>query len=383
MSYKVSITHCISSIDEASGGPARSITGLVGSLSLSDEIDSITLMTLESTDPICKGFENKKINLKFLTPSFFDYSGMLDVELHNNGDDLYHGHGIWNLPIHQMAKNARNKNKPYLISIRGMLEPWSLEQSKLKKKLAMLMYQHQDLKLASCLHATGQMEVESIRNLGYQNPIANIPNGINIKEYPQKEYKPKREKTILFLSRIHPKKGIEILIEAWQLLDESIKENWKIKIAGNGDQAYINKLKQEIASKKLDNKIDIIGSKFGTEKLETYHNADLFVLPTYSENFGIVVAEALSCGIPVITTKGTPWKDLEDYKAGSWIDIGVDSLRTTLEEFLQKDSSELEQMGKNGRRLVEDKYSIESVGKQFLELYKWILNKTEKPDFVV
>ncbi|KQS93357.1 hypothetical protein ASG21_12630 [Chryseobacterium sp. Leaf394] len=377
------ITTCISSIDETTGGPARSITGLVSLLALANKVENINLLTLESSNPLYRSFDNKKINLKFFKSSFLDYSKTLNIELQKKDADLYHGHGIWNLPIHQMAKNARKKNKPYLISIRGMLEPWSLKQSKLKKKLAMLMYQHRDLKLASCLHATGQMEVESIRNLGYKNPIANIPNGININEYPQKEYQRKREKTILFLSRIHPKKGIEILIEAWQLLDESIIENWKVKIAGNGDQAYINILKQEIASKKLDNKIDIIGSKFGTEKLEIYHNADLFVLPTYSENFGIVVAEALSCGIPVITTTGTPWKDLEDYKAGSWIDIGVDSLRATLEEYLQKDSSELEEMGKNGRRLVEDKYSIESVGKQFLELYGWILNKTEKPDFVV
>ncbi|WP_262148712.1 glycosyltransferase [Chryseobacterium foetidum] len=377
------VIHCISSIDETTGGPARSITVLVDSLAMSNKIKYIDLLTLESSNPLYKKFENKKINLKFLEPSFLDYSKTLNIELQKKDADLYHGHGIWNLPIHQMAKSARKKSKPYIISVRGMLEPWSMQQNRHKKKLAMILYQHQDLKSATCLHATGQMEVDSIRNLGYKNPIAKIPNGINLDDYPKKEYHNKTNKTILFLSRIHPKKGIEILIEAWQLLDESIKENWKIKIAGNGDQAYINKLKQEIDSKKLADKIDIIGSKFGTEKLESYHNADLFVLPTYSENFGIVVAEALSCGIPVITTKGTPWIDLKDYKAGAWIDVGVDSLRTTLEEFLQKDSSELEQMGKNGRRLVEDKYSIESVGKQFLELYDWIINKTQKPDFVV
>lgn len=377
------IIQVISSIDDTTGGPARSITGLVSALAEHDKIENIDLLTLESPNPIYRGFGNVKINLMFFELSFLDYCKTMSIALKKNDTDLYHGHGIWNLPIHQMATIARKKNKPYIISTRGMLEPWSMQQSKLKKKLAMLLYQHQDLKLATCLHATGQMEVDSIRNLGYQNPIANIPNGISLAEYPQKKYHSKTEKIILFLSRIHPKKGIEILIQAWQLLDEGIKKNWKIKIAGNGEETYINKLNQEIASKNLSDKIDIIGSKFGTEKLETYYNADLFVLPTYSENFGIVVAEALSCGVPVITTKGTPWKDLEDYKAGAWIDIGVEPLKKVLEDFLQKDSEELMEMGKNGRKIVEENYSIESVGSKFLQLYEWILNNTEKPDFVV
>jgi glycosyltransferase involved in cell wall biosynthesis len=97
----------------------------------------------------------------------------------------------------------------------------------------------------------------------------------------------------------------------------------------------------------------------------------------------MVVAEALSCGIPVITTKGTPWKDLEDYNAGSWIDIGVEPLKKTLEVYLQKDNSELERMGRNGRKLVEEKYSIESVGGRFIELYNWLTDKSDKPKFII
>lgn len=97
----------------------------------------------------------------------------------------------------------------------------------------------------------------------------------------------------------------------------------------------------------------------------------------------MVVAEALSCGIPVITTKGTPWKDLEDSNAGSWIDLGIIPLQETLKQYLQKDRSELKQMGINGRKLVEEKYSIESVGTKFKELYYWMLNKNRKPNFIV
>ncbi len=118
------------------------------------------------------------------------------------------------------------------------------------------------------------------------------------------------QKTLLFLSRIHHKKGIELLLEAWQRIGKQLRSNWKINIAGNGESNYINNINQLITKKNLVGEIEIIGPKFGEDKIRTYRQADLFVLPTYSENFGIVVAEALAYGIPVITTKGTPWEEL-------------------------------------------------------------------------
>jgi len=126
----------------------------------------------------------------------------------------------------------------------------------------------------------------------------------------------------------------------------------------------------------------ILGPKFGDDKVKAYQNADLFVLPTHSENFGVVIAEALACGTPVITTKGAPWRELEEYNAGEWIDIGIDPLWTSLSNLMTKDRSELEEMGRNGRKLVEDKYSISSVATKFFELYRWLDNKSEPPHFV-
>jgi len=189
-------------------------------------------------------------------------------------------------------------------------------------------------------------------------------------------------KKILFLSRIHPKKGIEDLIMAWEGLELAVKKNWTIEIAGNGDANYINKLNDIIKQRELQNQIFIVGSKFAQDKVDIYHSADFFVLPTYSENFGIVVAEALSCGLPVITTKGTPWQELETKKAGKWIDIGVEPLRIALEEMMKKSDLEREVLGRNGRKLIEENYSIESVADKFILLYQWVLNKGEKPNFV-
>ncbi|MFZ2284908.1 MAG: glycosyltransferase [Lutibacter sp.] len=380
----MNISHIIASMDESTGGPARSVTHLLEELGKIEAISQVNLLSLKSENPLLSKFSNPKLQLKFFEAELFGFSKALEMNLQSINTSLFHGQGLWQLPVHQMALAARKRKIPYVISIRGMLEPWSLQQSKVKKKIAMQLFQYKDLKEAACLHATALMEVDSIRKLGFKNPIACIPNGINIAEFPQKEYseQPGSKKRVLFLSRIHPKKGIELLLEAWKSIDLELRENWIIEIAGNGENDYINQLKSLIKVKGLENKIKIVGPKFGKEKLALYQSADLFVLPTYSENFGIVIAEALSCGVPVITTKGTPWQELETVNAGKWIEIGVAPLKEALLQMMEKSDLERETMGKNGRKLIEEKYSIESVAKKMVALYAWIINGGKKPDFV-
>jgi glycosyltransferase involved in cell wall biosynthesis len=264
-----------------------------------------------------------------------------------------------------------------------MLEPWALNAGKCKKKLALWLYQNNDLSKAACLHATAQLEADNIRKIGFKNPIAVIPNGIEIPEVQLQGRKNRQGKrTLLFLSRIHYKKGIELLIEAWSRLDKSLRNDWHINIAGNGEEAYVASLQQLIKSKNLETEITIIGPRFGSDKVKEYQQADLFVLPTYSENFGIVIAEALAYGVPVITTKGSPWEELNTCNAGWWIEIGVEPLVQTLKKALQISDFERLKMGQNGRKLVEENYSIETVAKRMRQLYEWILMDGEKPEFV-
>ena len=282
-----------------------------------------------------------------------------------------------------MSIISRKSNIPYIITPRGMLEPWSLKQSKCKKKLSMLLFQNKDLKNASCIHATAQMEVENIRKLGFKNPIAMIPNGVNIDEFPNETpNKINNPKKILFLSRIHKKKGIENLIQAWKLIDIEKRKSWMIEIVGNGEPDYINMLKKRIFKENLNDQIIIKKPVYGNDKIKLFREASLFVLPSFSENFGIVIAEALASFTPVITTKGTPWMDLQTYKCGWWIEIGVLPLKNNLEEALLKSNTELKVMALNGRKLIENKYSMEVVSRQMLNLYDWIITKKNKPNFV-
>lgn len=376
------IAQVTTSIDSTYGGIARSVVHTIEAL-LGLKKLQVSLYCLQSLTPIKKFFKSKVGTLDFCNATYMGYSKELNTYLKEGEFNLFHGQGLWQLPVHQMAKIARRLNVPYIITPRGMLEPWSLRQKRIKKKIALKLYQYNDLKKASCLHATAPMEAESIRDLGLKNPIAIIPNGIPLEDFKTKDFdKANASKNILFLSRIHPKKGIELLIEAWNQLPPKLTQDWSIDIIGNGDTDYIAKLRESIALLGLSNSIQIKDPLDGQTKMKAYQNAQLFVLPTYSENFGVVVAEALACGTPVITTTGTPWEDLETHECGWWINIGVEALKSTLEKALQLPPEQLAQMGIKGRQLIEKKYSMQAVAQQMYELYEWILKRKEKPTFV-
>lgn len=378
----MNIHHIVSSIDISTGGPARSVTGLINSILLNSSDIEITLDTIETKEPIISSFINKKGKI-FFNKSCLLNSTSLKYNLKKSKSILYHGHGIWQMPIHNMARIARKKNIPYIITPRGMLESWSLKQGAIKKELALKLFQYKDLEKSACIHATADMEVESIRALGFKNPIAMIPNGIKISEFsdvvPVKDVKPRK---ILFLSRIHKKKGIENLIEAWSNINLEKRSDWIIEIIGNGDADYIKQLNKNIISKKLQDTIFINAPVFGEKKLDIYRKASLFVLPTFSENFGIVVAEALASFTPVITTKGTPWKSIQENNCGWWIDIGVAPLEKALIQAISLKNEKIIDMGINGRKLIENDFSMTSVSKKMIKLYDWILNKGIKPTFV-
>jgi len=372
------ICHTISSIDKNSGGTSTYLKLLTDSLLKKDNIHQ-QIVVNNSESPLKL---NNQVIVNFIENGkggFFKKNNVIE----NIDCEVLHANGLWQSVPHKTINFALRNNIPYVISPHGMLEPWSLKQRRFKKQLGLKLFQFKDLQKANCIHATAPMEVQNIRQLGFKNPIAMIPNGVNLKEFssaiPNKKNKPKK---ILFLSRIHVKKGIENLIEAWQLIDKELKKDWKIEIVGNGDENYIEALKEKIVSRKLSSQIEINKPVFGDDKIKLFREASLFVLPTFSENFGIVITEALASYTPVITTKGTPWEDLKKTNSGWWIDIGIEPLKLALEDALQTNEAQLTEMGRNGRKLVEDKYSMKSVAKQMLELYEWILLEKDKPKFV-
>lgn len=368
------------SIDKKDGGPSRSVPILARGLA---EVGvDVTLMVVESDEMnthLLDGTDVKIIKVS-QNATQKDYYQLIK----DGSFDLIHSQCIWLQPYHSVALSARQLNIPLIITPRGTLEPWCLEQKKWKKKLAMLLYQKNDLQKASCILATAQMEADNIRALGIKPPIAIIPNGIDVSEYKCRsiEFKTSVKKQIMFLSRIHQKKGIEFLINAWERLKAKYPE-WNVLIVGNGDDSYINELKGMIIHKGMQNCVEIIPPVFGEAKHRLYCESSLFVLPTYSENFGMVIAEAMSCGVPCITTNGTPWQDLNEKHLGWCIDLSLENVVNAITEAIESGQATLFDKGQYCSKHIQDTYQYTQVAAKNKAVYEWILNNGVKPDFVI
>lgn len=301
--------------------------------------------------------------------------------------DIYHYHGVWLPCDHWVASAARRKGKKYVFNPRGDLETYRINYNKwkkFKKKLIWHIYGKRDVQNASCIIATSRQELEAIRQLGITAPIAIIPNGIEMNNFPQKIVREKQEKKIvLFLSRVNPIKGVELLIEAWGKIAEDTKMGWELHIAGNSDPIdYVHKLEKQISALKLSETVKMLGPITGDAKMRKYMNSDLFILPTFNENFGNVIAEAMMCECPAITTKNAPWEVLVEDKCGWWIDLSVENLVTTLSEAMSLTDVQRIELGKKSRQCIINHFSSESVAKKTKAVYEWLLGQEEKPEFV-
>ena len=369
------LLHVISSIARKSGGPARSVQGLVAGLNAAGV--ETWLMTIKRGEmPWVDGITH------FANGRPFE-NVLLKVK-----PDIVHLHGLWSLELHRCAMICRRWHAPYVIAPRGMLEPWSLQQKWLKKRIARLLYQDRDLKCAAALHATAESEAEQFRKLGFKNPIIVSPNGVNVPKNFEPRNTQNTRKRVLFVSRMHPKKGVMELVEAWgQVVSGGVMEwrsggveergSWIVELVytvnGDFEREYEAKVKARVKELGLEDQFIFTGALNDDEKWQAYARADLFVLPTYSENFGIVVAEALWAGVPVITTKGTPWKELEERKCGWWIDTGVEPLVKALCKATVLSDVERREMGARGRELVEEKYTWDAVVKAMVKGYERVV----------
>jgi glycosyltransferase involved in cell wall biosynthesis len=224
------------------------------------------------------------------------------------------------------------------------------------------------------------MEADAIRSLGFRQPIAVIPNGVELPDNRATTPDGERQRTVLFMSRIHPKKGLLDLIAAWSRIPVT---GWQLIIAGPDEDGYRSVVEKAVARERVAESVRIIGPVAGADKGALLGDSDLFVLPSYSENFGMVVGEALAAGVPVITTSATPWESVRAAKCGWWIPPGVDSLEITLREAMSLPDSERTAMGQRGRSLAESEYSWRSSAEKHCQLYRWLAGGTVAPAWVL
>ena len=209
-----------------------------------------------------------------------------------------------------------------------------------------------------------------------------IPNGVQLGAAQPHSLERNPEfavRNALFLSSIHPKKGLLNLVMAWKRVRPS---SWRLVIAGPDEGGHLNDVLQKIRKLGLETIVDYMGEVEGDAKAALFEKADLFVLPSFSENFGIVVAEALANGLPVITTRGTPWEGLLHHGCGWWIEPTVVALTEALREALTLDNDALQLMGSNGRDYVRE-FDWGKIAKQTVDVYRWVLGQGSQPTYVV
>ncbi|WP_306253729.1 glycosyltransferase [Parvularcula sp. IMCC14364] len=294
---------------------------------------------------------------------------------------VIHCNGLWRMPNVYPGEAARRHGAPLVVSPHGMLAEDALKFSSAQKRVFGLLAQDRALATASCIHATSEKELEDVRAYGLKAPVALIPIGIDIPKLPPKRYDTRSQREVLYLGRLHPIKGIDRLLVAWSRL-EAGHPDWRVRIVGPSEAGCIDQLKA-LASKLGLARVEFQPGLFGAEKDAAYGDADVFVLPSLNENFGMVVAEALACETPVICSKGAPWSGLESHGCGWWVDHGADALEAALRAALAMPREALAAMGARGRAWVEEAFSWQPIADDMLAVYRWCLGAGERPACVV
>lgn len=382
----VQVLHVVNSLHPKDGGPSRTVVQLADALALRGDVGVTLLCQGRSMDPIvesrastvrrCVKETDSRVALKLGLPIQL---GLNEV-IGEAAPSIIHSHGIWLPSNHWTARAARRHKIPLLLHPRGMVQPMALAEKAVKKRIAMAIYQQRDLATVAVMFAASVSEYDSLRALGCRQPVAVLPNGL-VREGASMEAGGGRDRPrrVLFLSRIHPLKGLENLVRAWAQLAPS---QWQLQIAGPDSGGHLTEIQRLAKKLGVAESIEYLGEVDGQRKADVYRNADLFVLPTFSENFGVVIAEALSYGLPVITTRRAPWSDLETQGCGWWVEIGVPPLAEALNQAMALSQGQREDMAARAR-LYALRFDWENIAEQTAGVYRWVLGRGDRPNCVV
>ncbi len=302
--------------------------------------------------------------------------------------DIIHQHGIWTSISLYSQKIRRQLNIKSVIQPHGYLDPYRMEISKYKKKLMYLFFEKNNIIHSDVIIACSEPEALYFKKIFYNKDVAIIPNGIpldfvNSLNTDTLNLRLKTKHRLLFISQIIPLKGLDRLFKVIANIGIDKFSNYEFIISGYGDNRYIISLIHLVNNLKINNLVSFIDPQYAKNKIDLFDSADFFIFPSYNENYGIVVAEALARKIPVLATKGTPWEELNTHNCGFWVDNNNEGIKSGLLKILHTSEQDRIIMGERGKELIKTKYLWDYSAKKTIELYLWILNKGTKPSFVI
>jgi len=381
------VVHVVHSLAVEFGGPAFSVPELA--LAQSDLISEVRLLhrfpgagdSIAAEDLLASRAGHR------LLVERLSRWGQLDSAI--GEADLVHVHGLWEITAYRAVRSASRHGVPYVIAPSGALRPDAIRRKGLKKRIALALEFRRRLQQAAALHATSLQEAREMRALGLELPIAAIPIGIHIDQFSGSadsdllgsrwpELRGKRR--LLFLGRIHPIKGLENLAAAWGLVAPEAKD-WQLVIAGPDEGGYRKRVEGALSDAGVADRTTFTGEIRGEDKVRLLRESDGLVLPSFSENFGFCVCEALASGLPVIASRDTPWEGIEAERCGYWVESAIAPLADGIRKLVHLEDRERRAKGERGRAWVEREFTAEASARALTALHSWILGGS-RPDCV-
>jgi glycosyltransferase involved in cell wall biosynthesis len=372
------VCHIVPSLEDRHGGPSKSVRALANSLAQQGEtVDLLTtveagqLVTLDGRDTATvRTFPR-------VTPRWLSRSPGLQQYLQTAGYDCVHNHSLWLLPLRYAHEAALRSDIPLVISPRGMMSGWAYRHRRWRKRLAELFVHPHALTGAAGWHATSPAEADDIRQLGFTQPVCVSPNGVaaptdadlSVARASWNEFCPatRQRPVALFYSRFHRKKRLRELIDLWLSVPRG---DWLLLIVGVEEDYTAAGLNALIAAAGGQERITVFD---GANRPPPYAVASLFVLPSHSENFGLVIAEALAAGVPALVTDTTPWQGLAAQDCG-WC-VPWEIFGTTLNTALGTRRGVLEAMGARGRTWAQREFSWQRAARLLREFYQHLYDE--------
>lgn len=372
--FIVKVIHTITRIARADGGPALSVPSLANAQKTAGhDVQICTTGATAENKPVAHDVAEIH-RLHRSSPLSIGRSKEMSRWVSQIDADVIHHHALWHRTLHYAHHKCRDSNLRFVVSPRGMMMPWAWNHHKLRKSIARKFIHPGAFERVNGWHATSGEEADIIRDLGFKQPICVAPNGVKIPSEAQDEIaieywhktvpQTKTHRVALFYSRFHSKKRLIECIDSWA---KTSAREWILLVVGIPDQFSVSEIEHYILKIGAQTRIRVYD---GTHRPPPYAVSELFLLPSHSENFGMVVAEALANRVPAIVTEGSPWESLNSQASGwhvPWLNF-----QCTLDRALSLSSADLRLMGENARAWMRRDFSWTKSAQTLLDFYSTI-----------